>query len=68
MATLGGALATAQSQPGPTGDALLAVSRSAFTDAMQLSAFVAMLVVASAGVLAVRILRAGAIAAPPSAR
>ena len=57
MATLGGATATAQAHPGPVGDALLAVSRAAFTDAMQLSAFVAMLVVATAGVLAARILR-----------
>jgi hypothetical protein len=44
------------------------VSRSAFTNAMPFSAFVAMLVVACAGLLAARILRAGAIAAPPSAR
>jgi MFS transporter, DHA2 family, multidrug resistance protein len=56
-ATLGGAVATAQAHPGPIGDALLALSRAAFTDGMQLTAWVATLVVAFASVVAARILR-----------
>jgi DHA2 family multidrug resistance protein-like MFS transporter len=58
MATLGGAVAAAQAHPGPTGEALLAVSRAAFTDAMQLTALLAMLIVAGASVVSARILRA----------
>src|SRR5688572_6086569 len=42
MATLGGAVAAAQAQPGPVNDALLVVSRAAFTDSMQLTSLLAM--------------------------
>ena len=57
MATLGGAVAAAQAHPGPAGDALLALSRTAFTGAMQVTALLAALIVATACVLAARILR-----------
>jgi DHA2 family multidrug resistance protein-like MFS transporter len=57
LATLGGAVAAAQASPGPAADALLVVSRAAFTDAMQVTAFTATAVVAAACVLSARILR-----------
>jgi len=57
IATLGGAVAAAQAHPGPAGDALLAMSRSAFTEAMQFTAGLATLIVVAAGVAAARILR-----------
>jgi DHA2 family multidrug resistance protein-like MFS transporter len=58
MATLGGAAAIAQAQPGPVSDALLLASRASFTDAMQTVALAATLVIAIAGVASARILRA----------
>ncbi|HSW24906.1 MAG TPA: MFS transporter, partial [Burkholderiaceae bacterium] len=57
VSTLGGAVAAAQAHPGPAGDALLALSRAAFTGAMQATALLAALIVATACVLATRILR-----------
>ncbi len=59
LATLGGAVAAAQVHPGPTGDALLAGSRAAFTGAMQLTSLLAMAIVAAASVVSARILRNG---------
>jgi DHA2 family multidrug resistance protein-like MFS transporter len=58
MATLGGAVAAAQAQPGAVNDALLSVSRAAFTDAMHLTALLAMMIVVGASVVSARILRA----------
>ncbi len=67
MATLGGAVAAAQAQPGPIGDALLGVSRAAFTSAMQLTSLLAMATVVAASVASARILRNGrGAAAPPN--
>ena len=59
MATLGGAVAAAQANPGPTGDALLNVSRAAFTASMQFTSVLAMLIVVAASVVSARILRNG---------
>jgi DHA2 family multidrug resistance protein-like MFS transporter len=59
MATLGGALAVARSHAGPAGDALVAASRAAFVDALQLSAAIGAVIVIAAGALAARILRNG---------
>jgi DHA2 family multidrug resistance protein-like MFS transporter len=58
MATLGGAVAAAQANPGPAADALLSVSRAAFTDAMQLTSLMAMATVVAASVVSARILSA----------
>jgi DHA2 family multidrug resistance protein-like MFS transporter len=66
MATLGGAVAAAQAQPGPASDALLQVSRAAFTDAMQLTSWLAMAIVVAASVVAARILRNGGGTAAPT--
>ena len=63
MATLGGAVVAAQANPGPLGDALLGVSRAAFTDAMQFTSLLAMGIVMGASVVAARILRSGRVAA-----
>lgn len=63
MATLGGAVAAAHALPGPTGDALLAASRAAFGDALQLTAILGALVLLLASVLSARILRP---ASPPA--
>ncbi|HEY6514038.1 MAG TPA: MFS transporter [Burkholderiaceae bacterium] len=57
IATLGGAVAAAQAHPGPTGDALLALSRSAFTGAMQFTAVLATAILVAASVAAARLLR-----------
>ncbi|HET9205824.1 MAG TPA: MFS transporter [Burkholderiaceae bacterium] len=66
MATLGGAVAAAQAHPGPAGDALLSVSRAAFTASMQLTSVLAMVIVVAASVVAARILRNGRGATVPS--
>ena len=58
MATLGGAVAAAHANPGPAGDALLNVSRAAFTDAMQVTSLLAMGIVVAASVVSAHILRA----------
>jgi len=65
MATLGGAVAAARAHPGPMGDALLSVSRAAFTDAMQLTALLAMGIVVAASVVSARILRGAPAASRP---
>jgi DHA2 family multidrug resistance protein-like MFS transporter len=57
MATLGGALAAAQSLPASVGDALLAASRAAFVDALRLTAAVGALVMLAASVVSAQILR-----------
>ena len=59
MATLGGAVAAAQANPGPAGDALLSVSRAAFTASMQFTSVLAMVIVVAASVVSARILRNG---------
>ena len=66
MATLGGAVAAAQANPGPAGDALLSVSRAAFTASMQFTSVLAMLIVVAASVVSARILRNGGGRAVPS--
>jgi len=66
MATLGGAVAAAHANPGPAGDALLSVSRAAFTASMQLTSVLAMVIVVAASVVAARILRNGGGAVVPS--
>ncbi|MBT3153533.1 MFS transporter [Streptomyces sp. CHD11] len=50
--TLGGALAVAEDSPGPTGDALAAAAREAFTHGIQGAAIAGALVFAGAAVLA----------------
>ncbi|GGX03585.1 MFS transporter [Pigmentiphaga litoralis] len=57
LATLGGAVATAQAAPGPVADALLFVARDAFVSALQFTALVGGVLVLLAGVLTARILR-----------
>jgi MFS transporter, DHA2 family, multidrug resistance protein len=57
MATLGGAVTAARALPAPVGDALLAASRAAFGDALQLTAALGALVLLAASVVAARILR-----------
>lgn len=65
VATLGGAVATAETLPGPVGEALLFQARAAFVDVLQTNAAIAAAVVLLASVLAWRILRepAAAVAA-----
>jgi DHA2 family multidrug resistance protein-like MFS transporter len=58
LATLGGAVAAAAAHPGPAADALLGVSRAAFTDSMQVTALLAMAIVIAASLVSARILRA----------
>nr|WP_297350708.1 MFS transporter [uncultured Caldimonas sp.] len=57
MTTLGGAVAASQTVAGPASQALLAASRAAFLDAMQLTAVAGGAIVLVASVLAARILR-----------
>lgn len=57
LATMGGAVATAGELPGDMGDALLAAARSAFVDALQLSALAGAVIVATACIVTARILR-----------
>lgn len=64
IATLGGAVATAQATPGPMGDALLAASRAAFVDALQFDAAVGAAIVVVASVMSACILRARSRPAP----
>lgn len=59
FATLGGALAAAQSTGGTAGAALLQAARDAFTDAVQWSGVGGFLVVLAACALAARLLRPG---------
>jgi len=56
-ATIGGALAVAQSIGGATGEALLAAARAAFTDALQFTTLVCGALVLLAAALSARILR-----------
>jgi hypothetical protein len=58
-------VATAQAHPGPAGDALLSVSRAAFTASMQVTSVLAMVIVVAASLVAAKILRNGAGAAAP---
>ncbi|WP_061497516.1 MFS transporter [Ramlibacter tataouinensis] len=60
MATLGGAMAAAQSVSAPYGDALIDASRAAFVNALQLNAWIGAAVVVVASVLSARILRRAA--------
>jgi MFS transporter, DHA2 family, multidrug resistance protein len=55
--TLGGALAVARGLASPVGDAMLASARSAFVDALQLTAIAGAVLVALACIVSVRILR-----------
>jgi DHA2 family multidrug resistance protein-like MFS transporter len=57
MATIGGAVAAAQTLPGADGAALLVVSRAAFVDALQLSALIGAATLLAASVVSARILR-----------
>ena len=57
LATLGGAASVAETLGGTTGPALLSAARSAFTDALQLVAALGAVIVATASVLAARMLR-----------
>ena len=57
LATLGGAVAAARAIAGPAGDALLAASRAAFVDALQLAAAVGAVIMVATSVAAARILR-----------
>ena len=57
MATLGGALAAAQSLPASVGDALLAASRAAFVDALRVTAAVGAIVLLAVSVVSAQILR-----------
>jgi len=57
MATLGGALAAAQSLPASVGDALLAASRAAFVDALRVTAAVGAIVMLAVSVVSAQILR-----------
>jgi DHA2 family multidrug resistance protein-like MFS transporter len=57
MATLGGAMAAANTLPEPLGDVLRASAGAAFTNALQINAVVAAVVILAASVVAARILR-----------
>jgi DHA2 family multidrug resistance protein-like MFS transporter len=60
LATIGGAVAAAQTLPPAAADALLAAARTAFVDALQLAALVGAAFVVLACVLCARLLRGGA--------
>jgi len=65
LATLGGAVAVAQTLDNVTGPALIGAARSAFTDALQLVAVLGAVIVVTASGLAARMLRrSGAAVAP----
>jgi MFS transporter, DHA2 family, multidrug resistance protein len=57
LETLGGAVSSAAASAGPIGDALLAASRAAFVDALQVTAVIAAAVVIGAAVLSAHMLR-----------
>jgi DHA2 family multidrug resistance protein-like MFS transporter len=57
VATLGGAVATAETLPGPVGEALPFQARAAFVDVLQTNAAIATVIVLLASVVAWRILR-----------
>jgi MFS transporter, DHA2 family, multidrug resistance protein len=67
LGTIGGAVAAAQSLPGAVGDALLLAARTAFVDALQLSALVGAAIVVIACVLSARLMRVGSRGGPGDA-